>query len=196
MRMVLASDTGSLVYATWGLVVATTLLVIAAIIPVVVSVRERWLTLAEQAALVVPPLHILASRVEGLADEIVQPSCEFRPARKDVSEQLEMLEEILVDAPKLGIRFVSDLFIARHLLTHARYSCALCEKEAEHQQAGGSDYFDGLVSSAGAQLLGALTSLREAERRVPRRKIDGEDFWSRFTRLSAARTNNAPRLWE
>lgn len=109
--------------------------------------------------------------------------------RKDIDEQLEMLEEILPDAPALGTRFVSELFIARHLLTHARYSCARCNKRAESPQVACSVDRDGLASLARAQLLGALVSLQGAERRIPRRKIDGEDFWSRFLRLASERVD-------
>jgi hypothetical protein len=181
----LLADT--LVHATWGLVIATFLLVIAATIPVVMNIRERWLTLAEQAARVIPPLHILASRVAGVMDEVVKLSCEFRGAQEDINEQLEMLEEIIADAPKLGLRFVSDLFIARHLLTQARISCERCWHEARGREAHRVNELNGLIKLAHAQLKGALESIRQAEQYIPRRKIAREDFWSRFTRLSAER---------
>jgi hypothetical protein len=177
----------SIVTATWGLVVVTTLLVVASCVPVVLALRERWLALAEHSARVVPPLHILTSRVSGLADEIAVPKRANRVAAQEIEEQLEMLADILTDSPPLGVRFVSELFVARHLLTHAQSTCQRAWYEARSLEGGRPHELPALAALARAQLVGALTSIQAAERIVPRRKIGREDFWSRFNRLSDER---------
>jgi hypothetical protein len=182
----------AIVQATWGLVIATSLLVVASAIPVVLTLRERWLARAEHAARIVPPLHLLASRISGLAEGICDPHYAYRDAEDDIGGQLKMLGRLLDDAPALGIRFVSELFVARHLLTLARMTCEDCWREARRAEGGlVTGKLLETVALAHAQLVAALESVREAERLIPSRKIDREDFWSRFTRLSTERVERA-----
>jgi hypothetical protein len=181
----------AIVQATWGLVIVTSLLVVASAIPVVLRLRERWLARAEHAARTVPPLHLLASRISGLVEGITDRHRDYRAAQDDIGEQLKMIGELLDDAPALGIRFVSELFVARHLLTQARMTCEDCWTEARRAEGGRDNELPQTVALAHAQLVAALESVREAERLIPSRKIGREDFWSRFMRLSDERVERA-----
>lgn len=172
----------AIVEATWGLVAATALLVVATTIPVALTIRERWVRLATHAAQVIPPMHLLLSRTEGLAKDLDEGE-PFEEAVDDLNGQLDILAEILSDSQSLGLRFVGELFISRHLLTQARIRC-----ETARQVRGTSA---GTRVEAVIHLQAAIETLREAECLVPRRKLrtgfHREDFWGRFTRLSDER---------
>jgi hypothetical protein len=178
----------SIVSATWGLVVVTSLLVVASGVPVVLGLRERWLALAEHAARVVPPLHFLASRIEGASRNLRDQTESFGGAYEEIGEQLEMLGEIIDDAPALGMRFACELFVVRHLLTQAGLGCLGGDLEERDYDGPDTRELETRRGRACAELDAALDSVRAAEALVPRRKIAGEDFWTRFRRLSDERS--------
>ena len=68
--MIIASDTSSLVHATWGLVTATGLLVIASAFPAISAIHERWTKAHSRAAHLIPDLHMLRSRFGGTVREL------------------------------------------------------------------------------------------------------------------------------
>lgn len=187
----------ALTTATWGLVVATSLLAVAAAIPAVRALIEARNDARGQAALLVPDMHILRSRLNGqIADlqrsrsastEVVESYAE------EAEEQLGMLAPLVAAAPHQGLQFTNELYICRHLLTQAMYD--LRNSADESSESIGDK---GIVHQTSLERplhlhVAAKTSLNAAEALLPRgaRTISGESFWERFARLSDQREADA-----
>jgi hypothetical protein len=185
--------------ATWALVVATALLFGATAIPAITSVIEVYAKRHRRAAEVIPDMHMLRSRINGLiahlqTDGSVSASL-VDGYVKDLDEQLDMLARVIRHAPKQGMKFTNELYICRHLMTQAKHEI---ERASSHAKRNKDDRGLALVSRIELQRAlhssaAAKTSIAAAEELLPRRArmIDGETFWDRFSRLSHEREQGA-----
>ena len=200
--MTLASDTSSLVHATWGLVVATALLVVAAAFPAITAVRERWNEAHSRAAMLVPDFHMLKSRFSGTTkelDEAPDPDelwCELMLDSN--KEDLKMLAPLIDLAPSESLKFTSELYVARHLLTQAKFEILRVQDEVE------SEAPDRVATAAAVRRARNLyrasaSTVDAAERLIPdrhrmirrTRSLRREAFLDRFSRLAAEREQAA-----
>ena len=185
--------------ATWGLVVATALLFGATAIPAITSVIEVFAERRRRAAEVVPDMHMLRSRINGLIRTLqADGSVSARIVDGyvgDLDEQLEILARVIRHAPKQGMKFTNELYVCRHLMTQTKHEIQGASKQAKHNKDD-----DGLALVGRADLTRALhlvaaakASVIAADELLPRkaRTIDGETFWDRFSRLSHEREHGA-----
>jgi hypothetical protein len=185
--------------ATWGLVIATALLFGAALIPAITSVIGVFAERRRRAAAVVPDIHILRSRINGLISELQADGSVSAVLvdeyAEDLDEQLRMLAPIIGHASQQGMKFTNELYICRHLLTQAKYEMEGASRKAQREADD-----DGIALVSHANLRRALhlsaaakASGIAAEELLPRtaRTIDGETFWDRFSRLSHERERGA-----
>jgi hypothetical protein len=185
-----------LVRATWGLVVATSLLVVATLIPLIGDIlarRDRRLRLASQ---VVPDLNILKNRVQDATEhmlKILEPSQEqvefyFRSCLRS----LEFLHP-LIEIRDFDLRAMNELFILRHLLTFARDDLRELSQPLETNDTQSVRARDETWHRICRSYLASQRTIVVIESTLPRRmrKIGGEDFWARFSRVSNEREAEA-----
>lgn len=187
-----------LVHATWGLVIATGLLVIAALIPLISGILDRREKRALIAAEIIPNLNILKSRLRGRIATLKKTK---DPTSKDVDSVHERNErDVEVLAPLLEVaglkmKSLNDLYILRHLLSFAHDDLHNIKDLFENDdidQERVREYWQKIQRS----YLAALSTLDAVEEALPRklRNIDGEDFWTRFARVSDEREGAAAQV--
>jgi hypothetical protein len=192
-----ASDTSNVVLATWGLVLVTFLLVLASTVPALIERRREK---ERTAASLIPDMHMLRSRLEGTVDVLIDPEMVGEDVLEDqlsrVDTDLELLGGILRVRGYTSLEFANELYVVRHLLTHAgeRLSDALALIE-EHDEESVRRR-DAAVSQACREYIAARISLGAAEGLLPKwaRTIDGEAFWDRFIRVATRREREAEKL--
>jgi hypothetical protein len=200
--VILASDTSSLVHATWGLVAATGLLVIAAAFPAISAIHERWTKAHSRAGHLIPDLHMLRSRFGGTVRELDEAGDPDAPWFDDMlasnDGDLELLEPLIDLAPSEGLEFTSELYVARHLLSQARYSIMTAESELESEVPDREAMTKALrrarnLYRASATTIDAAEHLIPHRRRTIRRRksLKREAFLERFRRLGEEREERA-----
>jgi hypothetical protein len=200
----LASDTSSLVHATWGLVAATALLVIASAFPAISAIHERWTKAHSRAAHLIPDLHMLRSRFGGTVrelDEAGDPDEPWFDAMLASNDgDLEILAPLIDLAPGEGLEFTSELYVARHLLSQARYSIMAAESELESEVPDRQSMTTALRRARNLYMASA-TTIDTAEHLIPHRRrtirrrktFKREAFLERFRRLSEEREAHATK---
>lgn len=189
-------DTG-LVEATWGIVAATGFLFLAALIPVVRDILSSRHNRENIAATVVPDMNMLWSRISGLEQRLADLSSptadKLKQHAHNANEQLEMLWRIIEQSGNIGLKFINELYIMRHLLTQVHNSLGHAAKHADKATEEDIRSRDDLVFKSRRACLAAAKSLNAAEALLPDwvRNIEGEAFWDRFARISNEREAEA-----
>jgi hypothetical protein len=188
----MATDTANLVTATWALVAATLGIGIFAIgVPAWVALRQWRAGRIERATRVVPELESVVALTRALIKEVesrIRTGRDYSGLSDGVAKLEAMLDGVIAQAQPLGLKCANELYAARNLLMGARLSF--------------DDAPDGWLGSAKdaetsaraqTQLYAAVSSLEEAERLVPARRVGHglrrEDFRKRYLRLSTERMN-------
>lgn len=200
--MLLASDSSSLVHATWGLVVATGLLVVAAGFPAISAIHERWTKAHSRAAHLIPDLHMLRGRFRGTVkdlDEVGEPDELWLDEMLTSNDgDLEILDPLIRLAPAESLEFTSELYVARHLLSQARYRIMAAQSELESETPDRQTITTALRRARNLYMASAAT-IDAAERLIPRRRrtirqrrsLKREAFFERFRRLGDEREQQA-----
>jgi hypothetical protein len=186
----------ALTNATWGLVVATALLVLAAAIPAGAALMEHLHARKQRVAMLIPDMHFLRSRFNGMAQEIDNaflPDEEWVAAVLDRNEtDHDMVNRLADIAPKEGLALTSEFYVCRHLLTQARYSLQRAELASEEEPPDRATA-DAALRRARNLYVAARATIDAAEELFPKRRghISGEPFWDRYSRQATEREQAA-----
>jgi hypothetical protein len=184
-----------LVNATWGLVVATSLLVLATLIPLISGILDRREKRMTIAANVIPDLNILKSRLNaqiGTLKNTKDPSDEvIARVHKSYEKDSKVLAP-LFDVRELSMKSLNDLYILRHLIAFADDDLHVIMRLLENDTPDREQIRDRWLKIQ-RSYVAARSSLDAVENALPRklRNIDGEDFWTRFARVSNERESAA-----
>jgi hypothetical protein len=142
-------------------------------------------------------MHILRGRLNGQISELGRPESVSPEVVEgwvsDNGELLGMLARLLPNAPRQGMKFTNEMYIARHLLTAARHQMEGIAAEARSYQDPNVAVPPDDRIRALDLYVAAKTTIVAAENLLPARSrlIDGESFWDRFSRVSHEREQGA-----
>ena len=184
-----------LVNATWGLVIATSLLVLATLIPLISGILDRREKRMAIAANIVPDLNMLKSRLNGRITTLKNtkdPSSEIVARVHKGYERDSKVLKPLLEVRGLTMKSLNDLYILRHLITFADDDLHVIMKLLEDDTPDTEQVRDRWLKIQ-RSYIAALASLNAVEKSLPRklRNVDGEDFWTRFARVSDERESAA-----